>query len=78
MDFVDLIGASGRSYRFRVWPGPAHPPIAGNYLVYDLDKTSPITFGLLENLAEAATRVGRLPPRAKLHPVERLAGAPRG
>ena len=30
--FVDLPGASGAQYRFRLWPeGAAHPPIAGNY-----------------------------------------------
>jgi len=30
--FVDLEGASGRSYRFQLWrDGEAHRPIAGNY-----------------------------------------------
>jgi hypothetical protein len=33
-EFVDLRGASGTLYRFRLWPeGGAHPPIAGNYIV---------------------------------------------
>jgi hypothetical protein len=33
-EFVDLRGASGTFYRFRLWPeGGAHPPIAGNYVV---------------------------------------------
>ena len=33
-DFVDLRGASGTFYRFRLWPeGGAHPPIAGNYIL---------------------------------------------
>jgi len=33
-EFVDLRGASGSFYRFRLWPeGGAHPPIAGNYIV---------------------------------------------
>jgi hypothetical protein len=33
-DFLDLQGASGASYRFRVWPvGAAHLPAAGNYVV---------------------------------------------
>jgi hypothetical protein len=32
-DFVDLTGASGTEYRFRIWPdGTAHLPIAGNYV----------------------------------------------
>ena len=33
-EFVDLRGATGTFYRFRLWPeGGAHPPIAGNYIV---------------------------------------------
>jgi hypothetical protein len=32
-DFIDLRGASGAAYRFRVWPdGASHLPIAGNYV----------------------------------------------
>ena len=32
-DFIDLPGASGASYRFRLWPeGRAHQPIAGNFV----------------------------------------------
>lgn len=32
-DFIDFEGASGASYRFRLWPeGAAHQPIAGNYI----------------------------------------------
>jgi hypothetical protein len=31
-DFVDLQGASGPAYRFRLWPeGAPHSPMAGNY-----------------------------------------------
>lgn len=31
-EFVDLKGASGAAYRFRLWPeGAAHLPMAGNY-----------------------------------------------
>jgi len=37
-EFVDLRGASGSLYRFRLWPeGGAHPPIAGNYIVLKED-----------------------------------------
>ena len=33
-DFTDLTGASGTTYRFRLWrDGAAHLPIAGNYVV---------------------------------------------
>jgi hypothetical protein len=32
-EIVDLEGASGSAYRFRLWPeGAAHQPIAGNYV----------------------------------------------
>jgi hypothetical protein len=32
-DFLDLKGASGAEYRFRVWAeGAAHLPVAGNYV----------------------------------------------
>lgn len=32
-DFIDLAGASGTRYRFRLWPeGAPHLPSAGNYV----------------------------------------------
>ena len=32
-DFIDLVGASGATYRFRIWPtGAPHLPMAGNYV----------------------------------------------
>jgi len=32
-EFIDLQGASGAAYRFRLWPnGAPHQPIAGNYV----------------------------------------------
>lgn len=32
-EFIDLEGASGATYRFRLWPeGAPHQPIAGNYV----------------------------------------------
>jgi hypothetical protein len=32
-DFIDLQGASGAQYRFRLWPdGAPHQPIGGNYV----------------------------------------------
>ena len=32
-EFIDLTGASGATYRFRLWaPGAPHQPIAGNYV----------------------------------------------
>jgi hypothetical protein len=33
-EFIDLEGASGSQYRFRLWPaGSAHLPVAGNYVL---------------------------------------------
>lgn len=37
-DFIDLQGASGAAYRFRLWPaGADHQPIAGNYACVRVD-----------------------------------------
>ncbi|MES2895500.1 MAG: hypothetical protein V4759_05680 [Pseudomonadota bacterium] len=34
MDFIDIAGASGATYRFRIWPeGGGHVPVAGNFVV---------------------------------------------
>lgn len=33
MDFIDVSGASGASYRFRIWPEGSHVPVAGNFVV---------------------------------------------
>jgi len=34
MDFIDISGASGATYRFRIWPqGGGHLPVAGNFVV---------------------------------------------
>jgi len=31
--FIDLVGASGATYRFRAWPDAGQAPIAGNFAV---------------------------------------------
>jgi hypothetical protein len=37
-DFIELQGASGAVYRFRLWPsGADHQPIAGNYVCVRAD-----------------------------------------
>lgn len=33
--FIDLLGASGATYRFRAWPDAGQAPIAGNFAVVD-------------------------------------------
>jgi len=56
-EFVDLRGASGTFYRFRLWPeGGAHPPIAGNYIVLreDASGLKVLLAGVTSDLSQAA------------------------
>jgi hypothetical protein len=56
-EFVDLRGASGTFYRFRLWPeGGAHPPIAGNYVVVrdDAAGLKVLLAGVTGDLSQAA------------------------
>jgi hypothetical protein len=56
-DFVDLRGASGTFYRFRLWPeGGAHPPIAGNYVVVREEPAGlkVLLAGITSDLSQAA------------------------
>ena len=56
-EFVDLRGASGSLYRFRLWPeGGAHPPIAGNYIVLREDEggVKVLLAGVTSDLSQAA------------------------
>jgi hypothetical protein len=60
MDFVDLQGASGQTYRFRQWPpGGHHQPIAGNYAL--VRTRAVVGLGVADNLAEVCGHVGALP-----------------
>jgi hypothetical protein len=41
-EFIDLQGASGAAYRFRLWPeGRGHQPIAGNYVCVRANPSAP-------------------------------------
>jgi hypothetical protein len=56
-EFVDLRGASGTLYRFRLWPeGGAHPPIAGNYIVLreEASGLKILLAGVTSDLSQAA------------------------
>ena len=56
-DFVDLRGASGTLYRFRLWPeGGAHPPIAGNYILLreEASGLKVLLAGITSDLSQAA------------------------
>ncbi len=55
-EFVDLRGASGTLYRFRLWPeGGAHPPIAGNYIVLreEANGLKVVLAGMTSDLSQA-------------------------
>jgi hypothetical protein len=61
MDFVDLQGASGQTYRFRKWPPAGHHlPIAGNYALVRTRRREVVGLGVVDNLAEARSQVGEL------------------
>jgi hypothetical protein len=74
-DFIDLRGASGATYRFRIWPDAAsHLPIAGNYVFL---KTTPEGFtvllvGATNNLSEARAERARVAKRGATHLLTRL------
>jgi len=56
-EFVDLRGASGTLYRFRLWPeGGTHPPIAGNYIVLREEDSGlkVLLAGVTSDLSQAA------------------------
>lgn len=51
MDFIDLPGAAGATYRFRRWPETDyHPPMAGNFVVVDASNT-PLLIGVTDDLS---------------------------
>jgi hypothetical protein len=53
MDFIDVKGASGGSYRFRAWPADGQTiPVAGNYVTFDPHSQSITLVGMTNNLAE--------------------------
>jgi hypothetical protein len=54
MDFIDIRGASGSTYRFRAWPASgAHPPIAGNFVLVATSTRTLIDLGMLDDLSQA-------------------------
>jgi hypothetical protein len=58
-DFIDLRGASGASYRFRVWPeGMFHPRIGGNFLYVrqEAERMTVCRIGETDDLSQA--RIG--------------------
>lgn len=67
MDFIDIRGASGTTYRFRRWPEVgAHPPIAGNFALVAWGSQTLIHLGVLDDLSQAPRVSDTLAPGADL------------
>jgi hypothetical protein len=63
--FIDLEGASGATYRFRLWEaGAPHQPIAGNYVCVRADKGGYAIVGIGETLDLSRLRE-KLPKRVR-------------
>jgi hypothetical protein len=59
MEFIDIRGASGNTYRFRRWPDRGtHPPMAGNYVLVSRGGRSVVAVGALEDLSQARSVLG--------------------
>ena len=74
-DFLDLKGASGVSYRFRIWPEhAAHLPVAGNYVVLKAgpDGFQVLLIGATSNLSLARTDSAKVAQLGPTHVFTRL------
>ncbi len=74
-DFIDLEGASGARYRFRLWPeGAPHTPVGGNY-VYVKAEESGVTVlqvGETNDLSKARAGWPAAARRGATHVMTRL------
>ena len=73
-DFLDLKGASGRSYRFRLDDGPTPSPMGGNYCFVRREgrSASPIVLGVAASLATARDGWAAARERGATHLYTRL------
>lgn len=74
-DIIDLKGASGAVYRFRIWPeGAAHLPIAGNYVFIKAgdDGFTVLLVGATNDLSKARGDWGKVARRGATHVFTRL------
>lgn len=65
-DFIDLEGASGAQFRFRIWPtGSAHLPMAGNFVLLRHDEEGPtvLVVGATNDLSHARAQCGKAAAR---------------
>jgi len=74
-DFIDLKGASGAGYRFRLWPeGAAHVPTAGNYVIVKAgaDGFTVLLVGVTNDLSRARADWSKVSRRGATHIFTRL------
>lgn len=74
-DFVDLRGASGAEYRFRIWPeGAAHVPTAGNYVCLreEADGFAVLLVGVTTDLSRARDALASVAQQGATHVFTRL------
>jgi hypothetical protein len=74
-DFIDLQGASGASYRFRLWAeGASHLPIAGNYVFVRQagDAVKVVLAGLTNDLSTCRKEFRKAVSRKATHVYTRL------
>lgn len=55
--FIDLVGASGVTYRFRAWSDAGQSPMAGNFVAVDRpkDQVRIVMAGVIGDLSRAPT-----------------------
>jgi hypothetical protein len=74
-DFIDLKGASGADYRFRIWrEGAAHLPVAGNYVfLKEADEgVTVLLVGVTNDLSRARRDWDKAAKRGATHAFTRL------
>jgi hypothetical protein len=74
-NFIDLRGASGAEYRFRIWPsGASHLPIAGNYVFLKADPEgfTVLLVGATNDLSQARGDWAKGAKRGATHVFTRL------
>jgi hypothetical protein len=76
-DFIDLKGASGAEYRFRLWPdGASHLPVAGNFVIVKAggegESVTVLLVGVTNDLSQARADWARVAKRGATHVFTRL------
>ncbi len=64
-DFIDLRGASGKTYRFRAWADAGQTPMAGNFVVLEAPGRLSLV-GVIDDLSRAPAAAGHGAPAEAL------------